>query len=101
VWFTNPYSHPGWGATDANRADPINDTAKMDRLNEIIHTIATERPQVVLVDLAAHVLASGADTDQSLRPDGVHFSPEAAQDLAAWFGPQIVAAARGQAAAGT
>jgi hypothetical protein len=36
----------------------------------------------------------GADTDHALRPDGVHFSPDASKAMAAWYGPQIVAAAR-------
>jgi hypothetical protein len=67
----------------------------MDRLNEIIRTIASERPQVVLIDFAAYVASVGADTKPDLRPDGVHFTPDAATQLSAWFGPQIVAAARG------
>jgi hypothetical protein len=29
-----------------------------------------------------------------MRPDGVHFSPDAATEMAAWFGPLVVAAAR-------
>jgi peptidoglycan/LPS O-acetylase OafA/YrhL len=95
VWFTNFYFHPAWGTTEAGRSDPINDTAPVDRLNAIIRHIATERPNVVLVDLAAHVATTpGFDTDQSLRPDGVHLSPEASRAMAGWYGPQIVAAAR-------
>jgi hypothetical protein len=95
VWLTNPYIHPGWGSTPANRDDPINDPGRMDRLNEIIRTIASERPQVVLIDFATYVASVSADTKPELRPDGVHFTPDAATQLAAWFGPQIVAAARG------
>jgi hypothetical protein len=95
VWFTNLYFHPAWGTTEAGRQDPINDTVQVDRLNNIIRRIATERPAVVLVDLAQRVAGiPGADTDQSLRPDGVHLSPEASRTMADWYGPQIVAAAR-------
>jgi hypothetical protein len=94
VWFTNPYIHPGWGSTPANRDDPINDPARMDRLNEIIRQIAGERPQVVLIDFAGYVGSIGADAKPDLRPDGVHFTPDSATQLAAWFGPQIVGAAR-------
>ena len=95
VWFTNLYFHPAWGTTEAGRSDPINDTGQVDRLNAIIRQIATERPAVVLVDLASHVAAiPGFDTDQSARPDGVHLSPEASRAMADWYGPQIVAAAR-------
>jgi peptidoglycan/LPS O-acetylase OafA/YrhL len=96
VWFTNLYFHPAWGTTQAGRTDPINDRTRVDRLNAIIHEVAAERPAVVLVDLAAHMASiPGADTDQSLRPDGVHLSPAASRIMADWYGPQIVAAARG------
>ena len=92
VWFTNPHTHPAWGA---GTSDDAGDAVKMDRLNDIIRQVVAERPQVVLVDLAGHLASiPGADTDQSLRPDGVHFSPDAAAEMAAWFGPLIVAAAR-------
>ena len=94
VWFTNPHTHPAWGAAETADQDAA-DAAKMDRLNEIIRQVAAERPQVVLVDLEAHLMSiPGADTDQAMRPDGVHFSPDAATEMAAWFGPLIVAAAR-------
>ena len=94
VWFTNPHTHPAWGAAETADQDAA-DAAKMDRLNEIIRQVAAERPQVVLVDLEAHLMSiPGADTDQTMRPDGVHFSPDAATEMAAWFGPLIVAAAR-------
>jgi hypothetical protein len=94
VWFTNPHTHPAWGAAETPDQDAA-DAAKMDRLNDIIRQVATERPQVVLVDLAGHLASiPGADTDQAMRPDGVHFSPDAATEMAAWFGPLVVAAAR-------
>jgi lysophospholipase L1-like esterase len=64
-------------------------------LNGIIRQVVAERPQVVLVDLAGHLASiPGADTDQAMRPDGVHFSPDASAEMAAWFGPLVVAAAR-------
>jgi peptidoglycan/LPS O-acetylase OafA/YrhL len=92
VWFTNPHTHPAWGA---GTSDDAGDAAKMDRLNDIIRQVVAERPQVVLVDLAGHLASiPGADTDQALRPDGVHFSPDAATEMAAWFGPVVAAAAR-------
>jgi len=91
VWFTNPHTHPAWGA---GTSDDAGDAVKMDRLNDIIRQVVAERPQVVLVDLAGHLASiPGADSDQALRPDGVHFSPDAAAEMAAWFGPLVVAAA--------
>jgi len=92
VWFTNPRTHAAWGA---GGNDDAGDAAKMDRLNDIIRQVVAERPQVVLVDLAGHLASiPGADRDQGMRPDGVHFSPDAAAEMAAWFGPLVVAAAR-------
>ena len=65
VWFTNPHTHPAWGAAETADQDAA-DAAKMDRLNEIIRQVAAERPQVVLVDLEAHLMSiPGADTDQT------------------------------------
>jgi peptidoglycan/LPS O-acetylase OafA/YrhL len=94
VWFTNPHTHPAWGAAETPAQDAA-DAAKMDRLNAIIRQVVAERPQVVLVDLAGHLASiPGADSDQAMRPDGVHFSPDASADMAEWYGPLIVAAAR-------
>jgi SGNH domain (fused to AT3 domains) len=94
VWFTNPHTHPAWGAAETPDRDAA-DAAKMDRLNAIIHQVVAERPQVVLVDLAGHLASiPGADSDQAMRPDGVHFSPDASTEMAGWYGPLIVAAAR-------
>ena len=94
VWFTNPHTHPAWGAAETPDRDAA-DAAKMDRLNAIIRQVVAERPQVVLVDLAGHLASiPGADSDQAMRPDGVHFSPDASTEMAGWYGPLIVAAAR-------
>ncbi len=94
VWFTNPHTHPAWGAAETADQDAA-DAAKMDTLNGIIRQVVAERPQVVLVDLAGHLASvPGADTDQAMRPDGVHFSPDASTEMAAWSGPLVVAAAR-------
>ena len=46
------------------------------------------------VDLRAWMEASGLADDQDLRPDGIHFTPDAATQVASdWLGPQLVAAA--------
>ena len=73
---------------------PSSDPARMDRLNELVREVAAEHPDVVRVlDLAAHLRARpGGELDPSLRPDGVHVSEEASGEVAAWLGPQIVAA---------
>jgi hypothetical protein len=97
VLVTSPYIQTGWGVTEAVANDPINDHARMDRLNALLREIAGQRPGVVVVDLAGHLIADPSKplTNADLRPDGVHFTPEAARDVADWLGPAIVTAVRG------
>jgi lysophospholipase L1-like esterase len=97
VLVTSPYIQTGWGVTEAVANDPINDHARMDRLNGLLREIAGEQPRVVVVDLAGHLLADPSKplTNPDLRPDGVHFTPAAARAVANWLGPAIVSAVRG------
>jgi hypothetical protein len=69
------------------------DPARMERLNEIAAEIASTRPQMHLVDLAGYVARLGAE-DERVRPDGVHFTVEAATEVAGWLGPQVLSAIR-------
>ena len=67
VWLTTP---------------PVsNHPERTDRLNAMIKALPTERPgKVTVVDLAAN-LAARADF-WSMRPDGIHLSPEASHTVA-------------------
>ena len=84
-------AHPSWlGRRGADQ--DVSDAAKMDRRNEIIRQVC-RAPHVVL-DLAGHVASiPGADTVRPCAPTAA-LLPDAAAEMAAWFGPQIVAAAR-------
>jgi hypothetical protein len=95
LWLTSP-------VVDMNRAvvprpttpAPSSDPARMARLNELIAEVAAERPDVVrVIDVAAHLRERPAgELDPAIRPDGVHLTEEAAVDLAAWLGPEVLAA---------
>jgi len=64
----------------------------MDRLNEIVEQVASEREGVPVVDLAGYLQSLlGGEMDPALRPDGVHFTPETAVEVAAWLGPELLA----------
>ncbi|HET9611266.1 MAG TPA: acyltransferase [Acidimicrobiales bacterium] len=94
VWVLAP--HIEVGRNEEPPPDPPypeSDPARMDRLNEIIVQVASEREGVAIVDLAGYLQRlPGGEMDPALRPDGVHFSPESAVDVAAWLGPELVAA---------
>jgi peptidoglycan/LPS O-acetylase OafA/YrhL len=76
VWLTTP---------------PVsNIPARTNRLNQLIKQLPTVRPgKVVVLDYARYLAGTGRDAQ--LRPDGIHLSAAAAQQVArAWFIPQLV-----------
>ncbi|MFP3901152.1 MAG: acyltransferase family protein [Acidimicrobiia bacterium] len=93
VWLTSPHLDIGRSATPppATRP-PEGDPARVDRLNEIIESVAAGRPRVVVVDLAGYVNSLPEAQDHRLRPDGVHFETDTAAEVAEWLGPEVVAA---------
>ncbi|HEX6423462.1 MAG TPA: hypothetical protein VFZ79_08285, partial [Acidimicrobiales bacterium] len=98
VWLLAP--HIEVGRNEEPPPDPPypeSDPARMDRLNEIIERVASEREGVAVVDLAGYVQSlPGGEMDPALRPDGVHFTPETAAEVAAWLGPELLAAVAGE-----
>jgi peptidoglycan/LPS O-acetylase OafA/YrhL len=93
VWLTSP---------------PVsNIPARTTRLNQLIDQLPKLLPgKVVVLDLASYVKATGKDAQ--LRPDGIHFSAAASEQVAkAWLIPHLVKiwravyTARQQAAATT
>lgn len=95
VWLTSP-------KVELSRLDdpppsapiPTNEPARIDRLNELIRAAAERRPGVAVVDLAGYLAQlPGGELSARLRPDGVHFTQESAVEVAAWLGPELVAAA--------
>ena len=90
VWLGMPVPNQNWEANDldADRARFGLLRAAMDRLVESV----PER--VSVVDLESWLAGEGLDTDQEVRPDGIHFTPEAAIEIVdTWLGEQILRAA--------
>ena len=81
IIMTSPRVEPGRvNGRPPARQQPSGDVARMDRLNEIILEVAGEYSNVAVIDLAGWIDAS--ENDDVLRPDGVHFSREAARAVA-------------------
>jgi lysophospholipase L1-like esterase len=94
VWLTAPYVDTGKEMQPPpSEPLPESDPARMDALNDMIRSLADAREGVVVVDLAGHLAALPAAEDEHLRPDGVHFTPETAVEIAQdWLGEELHAA---------
>ncbi len=94
VWLLAP--HVEVGRNEEPPPDPPyaeSEPERMDRLNEIIERVADERQSVVTIDLGEHLRSlPGGEMDPRLRPDGVHFTAEAATEVADWLGPEVLTA---------
>jgi hypothetical protein len=95
-------SQPAPAPNDADGADNTSnkvDNASYRRLDRIQRIFAARhRDKVVLVDLADRVCPGGSPCPAEvhgvrLRPDGRHFTPEAAAIEAHWLMPKLVKAA--------
>ncbi len=64
------------------------DPARMERFREMLRDVAAANDRVEMVDLASWVAAR--PDDDELRPDGVHFTNDAAEEVALWLGPTLV-----------
>lgn len=94
VWATAPRIEVGrLEEPPPDPSYPESDPARIDRLNQIIRDIADEREGAVVVDLAGYLASlPGGEMDPRLRPDGVHFETETAQEVASWLGPELMRA---------
>jgi hypothetical protein len=95
VWLTSPRIQTDRAVPNPPPTPwPENDPARMDRYNQIVREVATERPIVRVVELGAHLASlPGGELDNDLRPDGIHFSNETTKLIAPWIGEQVLAAA--------
>jgi hypothetical protein len=98
VWIRQPATDPYWLGEPAPFTDP-----ELIEIREAVirETIAEQPARSEVVDLRAWMEANGLALDHDARPDGLHFAPDAALAIATeWLGPQLVSAARRNAAGG-
>ena len=89
VWIRQPIADPEWFHMTGGQRDPANHQVLYDEMAEL----AAANPAVRVVDLAGWVESNGLATDEAARPDGVHWTPATAEEIAAGFlGPAIVRA---------
>ena len=89
VWLTSPYIQTGGDETGfrPTRPFPEWDHARMDRFNALLREVGGSD----VLDLQRHLRETwGDEEDPTMRPDGVHPSQPAADDLATWLGPQLL-----------
>jgi hypothetical protein len=98
VWIRQPDTDPYW----LGEPNPFTDPELIGIREDVIRETIAERPErAQLLDLRAWMEANGLALDHEARPDGLHFAPDAALAVATeWLGPQLVLAARENAAGG-
>lgn len=91
LWLTQPTSNPYWNPVLSPQEDP----ARHQVLHESMRALAASDPEHISVgDFNWWMDKSGFATDHKARPDGVHLSADAAEQLATkWLGPVAMAAA--------
>jgi peptidoglycan/LPS O-acetylase OafA/YrhL len=90
VWLTMPEVQFG-RSDDPPKTLTMNDPARVKRFNELLLEAARQRPALHVIDFAGHLESlPGGQLDPGRRPDGVHLSPAAAADVAAWLSPQLI-----------
>jgi hypothetical protein len=98
--MTSPYIEPGrLNGRSPTKEQPDADHRRMDRLNEIIRSVAARYPNVAIVDYARWMDESGRD--KQMRPDGVHLTDKSARQLGPMFAAtakRVIDVAEGKAA---
>jgi lysophospholipase L1-like esterase len=101
VWLESPKVELGRAQLPRPDAPiPTNDPDRMTRFNAVMTDVVEHAPGAALIPLAEWLAQQdGGEMSDTFRPDGVHFTPEAAAVVAEWLGPAIMRAAadaRGQ-----
>ena len=99
--FTSRGIHVAWLAAPhvqlgSPRVPPVDlpgsDPARIDRFNALVREVLAADPLVTVLDLPGFLATRpGGEMDATVRPDGVHFTPEAAATIAnEWLGPELL-----------
>jgi hypothetical protein len=73
----------------------FNDPQRRAVVDDVMARLADPGGAVRILDLRAWVEGNGLAASQDARPDGVHWAPDTAYDLAdRWLGPILLSIAR-------
>lgn len=91
VWLAEPTSDPYWNPVVSPQEDP----ARHEVLHQAMRELAAADPaRVAVADLGWWLTESGMASDHAARPDGVHLTAEAAEEVSTrWLGPVALGAA--------
>ncbi len=91
VWMAHPTNRGGIAEGLDPESLPENDPSRMRRMNEIIAEVAATRPRVRVFDLESYLRdRPGGGLEDAARPDGVHWTEGAADDIARSLGPTLI-----------
>ena len=99
VWIRPPKGDPYW----LNKVTPFTDESEHAIVEGVMRRVVGEiSSRAEVLDLRSWMESDGIALAHPARPDGLHFSIEAATDVATrWLGPQLVLAAARAASAST
>ncbi|MGD9703138.1 MAG: acyltransferase family protein [Acidimicrobiia bacterium] len=90
VWVVPPTPDMYWDPGTSDYEDPARFAIQREAIEA---TVASHPGTARVVDLAGWLDAAGIATDHAVRPDGLHWAPEAAQQIAEdWLGQQLIEA---------
>jgi peptidoglycan/LPS O-acetylase OafA/YrhL len=90
LWLTSPLIGPGKDGNGITSRGVAATPARMNRVNQLIESLPSQRPgKVHVVDLAGWLASTGDDV--RLRPDGEHFGQDESKEVATrWLGQTLV-----------
>jgi hypothetical protein len=93
AWISAPLPNVQWMYQGTGQEDPARHAVVHAAIGDIV---AAQRGDVYVIGLDEWLDASGLAEDRDVRPDGVHWAPPAAADIAEQFlGEQLIRAALG------
>lgn len=88
VWIKPPLIDPYWKGGQSPANDPVAHSVMEVLMGGMVFW---HEDRVVVLDLRSWLEQVGLAGDHDVRPDGIHFSPESALDVATrWLGPELV-----------
>jgi peptidoglycan/LPS O-acetylase OafA/YrhL len=92
AFIRHPVPNVWWLDDFTGQSDP----ARHARIYELYADLSADHPDVRVVDLAGWMTAAQLDDDEVARPDGIHLTTEAAQQIATTFlGEELIRTALG------